>query len=209
MNGILKLIALPILIFINESNDDFEFFWKLEPSFENSYQVRINVLNGCHKIAIKKSNSNDSVVERIDKDDCDILISFLDKYNFPIKGNVMAGEIKRNYLDTKFLQDTSLIIVQGDTIRRSSLSHLYYEFDKDSNKCYIELQEMVAWTDGHSYKGYLSISNTTKSFSVYGARTSKLDYQLNKMVVDLICKYDIKTDYSKLKNIIDMDNPKE
>lgn len=132
-------------------SQDFKFKWQVWPSFSKSYTVLIEKSNSKSYIMIKETGLNDSIRKNINQNDCDTLISFLDKYDFPIKGSTIYGPKVREYFETKVLADTNWIKIKGDSPRRESiLSHGYY-FDKDSNKCYTESQMMTSWTDGNTY----------------------------------------------------------
>lgn len=201
-----------LIIFIWISNigfsQDFKFKWQVWPSFSKSYTVLIEKSNSKSYIMIKETGSNDSIRKKINQNDCDTLISFLDKYDFPIKGSIIYGSKVREYYETKLLPDTNWIQVKGDSLRREIMWVRGYYFDKDSNKCYTESQMMNTWTDGNTYEGEYIQSNIKKTFSVYCVRISYLDFKLNKMIYNFMIKYDSKKDYNQLKNMIESDKPR-
>jgi hypothetical protein len=201
-----------LIIFIWISNigfgQDFIFKWQVWPSFSKAFTVLIEKNDTKSFIMIKETGANDSIRKKINQNDCDTLTSFLDKYEFSIKGSTIYNPKVRTYHDTKLLSDTNWIQINGDSLRRELIWTQGYYFDKDSNKCYTEAQLMNTLTDGNTYDGEFIKSNITRTFSVYCTRMSAMDFKLNKMIYDLMIKYDGKKDYNQLKDIIDSDEPR-
>lgn len=204
-----RFILLIIFIWINNIgySQDFKFKWEIWPSFSKSYTVRIEKTNSTSHIIIKETTANDSIVKTINQNDCDTLISFLDKYDFPIKESTIYGPKFRIYVETKLLPDKNWILIKGDSLKLELLESKGYHFDKDSNKCYNEAQMIEEWIDGNTYEGEYIKSNIKRTFSVFCARTSSMDIKLNRLVYNLMTKYDRLSDYYQLKELIESDKP--
>ncbi len=187
---------------------DFNFKWQIWPSLRKAYSVQIEKRDADSYIIIKEFGVDDSIRKNISSNDCDTLISFLDKYNFPIKGNTIYTSTVREYYETNFLPDTNWIQIKGDSIRLEFMYLHGYYLDKDSNKCYTESQLMNTWTDGNTYEGEYINSSIKKTFSFYSARLSLMDFKLNNMICDFIIKYGIEKDYKRLKQVIYADKPR-
>lgn len=198
-----------MILTVNIGNcQNFDFLWQIWPSFSNSYTVKIIQENNKRTITIMESNSNDSIVKKFKKSDIDILISFLDTYDYPIKGSHIIGPITKEYHETILLPDTNWLVVSGDSIRKDFLHARGYIFDTDLNKCYNEIQAHISWTDGCTYKGHLKTFENYKKFDVYSARLSTKDYHLNQLIYKFITSYDKDTSYDRLKFQIDVDKPR-
>jgi hypothetical protein len=119
-----KLLACFIILHfgLRPSNcQDFEFIWRVWPSFDNSYIVIISEKNSKKSFVIKQTVSFDSIIKKIKKKDCDTLLSFLNTYDFPNLGSKVYGRKVREYAETITLPDTNWVILNGDSIRRESL----------------------------------------------------------------------------------------
>jgi hypothetical protein len=193
---------------ISSYSQDFEFIWKVWPSFDISYTLKIREKNSDRIIIIKQTSSNDSIINKIEKRDCNMLVGFLNNYDFPNKGNIVYGPKIRIYNDTKVLKDTNWVIISKDSVRRESLWIYGYLFDNDSNKFYEESQKAAFITDGNTYTGEYINANERKNFTVHNARISSKDYELNKLVYSFILKYGSKSIFVHLGKLIESDKPR-
>jgi hypothetical protein len=204
-----KNFIIAIFILLAGQNcfcQDFVFSWRVWPFSYNSYSVRI-IKNGSKKIiVIKDSWSNDSTVKKLKKVDCDSLVNFLNNYNFRHKGSSISHPYKE-YFNTVFLHDSNWVVLNNDTIRKSSIRPMGYYFDPDSNRYYEERWWGISWTDGNTYEGEYITDSFSKHFKVYCARIEPNEYKLNLIILELILKYNKRNDYSILKNIIVSDKP--
>ena len=133
---------------------------------------------------------------------------FLTDYDFQIKGSTVAKGVFREYHETTILPETNWLLVDGNSVRKEMMSFQGYYFDPDSNKAYTEIRMMTSWTDGCTYEGYLKINGRKNEFHVFSTRLSMQDYQLNKLIYQLITKYDKKHNHSEFKRQIDINMPK-
>jgi small nuclear ribonucleoprotein (snRNP)-like protein len=199
-------IILTIIIGLSKSIlcQDIDFTWQISPSFGKA--IIVNVANS--NIIIKGNTKDEAIVTKMCKSDYDSLSLFLKKYDFPLKGSTIEGSIIREYYETKLLSDPNWVIFQGDSVRKKSLELKGYLFDIDSNKYYSEIQGFTSWTDGNTYKGELIAFDQKKTFNIYSSRMSEMDYELNKLILYFIIKYDTKNDYARLKAMIEGDKPR-
>jgi hypothetical protein len=202
-------LSITILTLNSLFGQDFEFVWKIDPSFCKSYSIKIDKKNTDCYIHIYKDRSTDIILKRIKEKDCDLLLHFLSSYDFPIGRMSTKNSIKRNYIDTKILPDSNWLLVKGDSIRRELLWIKHYYFDKDSSKCYGESYLLSTWVDGDTYKGEFTINGETKTFFCYSHDISEKDFELNKMIFRLIRKYDKQNDYKRLGETIMIDRPRK
>jgi len=201
-------------------SQDFKFEWQAFPSFsDKEYNILVEKKDTTSYLTIKETGTKDSISKKISFKDCDTLISFLDKYDFPkkpIKISIIYGPILREYFETKLLPDTNWFQVNGDSLRRELIWVREFYFDKDSNKCYKEFQKIDHLYHGHTYKGEYIKSNIRKTYSVQSIMTSAtdtkwnkgfsaMDFKLNNIIFSFIIKYDSNNDYSQLKNMIEFD----
>jgi hypothetical protein len=210
-----KLLALFVILYLSaltSYSQNFEFIWKLRQYIDISYEVKISEKNSTRNIVIKWIPFHDSIINQVEKQDCDLLVSFLKKYNFPNKGNIIYGPKKRIYNDTQVLPDTNWVLMKDDSVRRELLWIHGYLFDNVTNKFYEETQSLGFWTDGHTYSGEYRFDNGQKEFSVYCAQVTTEDYILNKLIYSLIKKYASKMnfvmDFGHLGTLIESDKPK-
>ncbi len=207
-----KLILLFILIFVSiiTKSQDFEFYW--ETFLFPTGHYRLTVLRNGKKSTIEIFQNQYSgkklTTKKLKKEDCDSVYQFLMEYDFPVKGSTVYGPKIREYHETVTLPDTNWLIVNGDSLRKEIMWVRGYEFDLDSNKCYSESQMISSWTDGNDYEGKLTTSAGVKLFSVYCARVSKLDYDLNRLIYNLIIKYDKINNYEILRENIESEKPR-
>ncbi len=207
-----KLMLLFILIFVSiiAKSQDFEFYWEtfLFPTGHYKLTVLKNGNKSTIEIFQNQYSGEKLTNKKLKKEDCDSVYQFLMEYDFPVKGSTVYGPKFREYHETVVLADTNWLIVNGDSIRKEIMWVRGYEFDLDSNKCYSEIQRVSSWTDGNTYKGVFLTSDGEKSFSVYCDRVSNQDYNLNRMVYNLISKYDKMNNYEILRKNIESDKPR-
>jgi len=187
---------------------DFNFTWQIHTSLVNrSYIVKITQHDSKRYIYLKKYNWRHFKSKKIDKNNCDSLLSFLNSYDFPTKGSTISRPY-REYIDTKWLADSNLVILHNDTLRRGQLNENYI-FDSDSNKYYCNATWFVSWTDGTTYEGEYITSFGHKDFSVYCVRLNDKDYFLNKLIYSLVIKYYREKQYIYLGDLIEDDKPRK
>ena len=209
INRLILIFILTYSSFIVKSQD-FEFTW--ETSLFPTGKYKLTILRNGNKRTIEIFQNQYSgeklTINKLKKEDCDSVYQFLMEYDFPIKGSTVYGPKIREYHETIILPDTNWLIVNGDSLRKEIMWVRGYEFDLDSNKCYSESQMITSWTDGNDYEGKLTTSSGVKSFSVYCARVSKLDYDLNRLIYNLIIKYDKINNYEILRENIESEKPR-
>ena len=207
MKKYLIIFILLILQIEFASSQDFEFYWQIFTS-NNYYSVRIVNYKSKSTIMIKETFEDESIMNKLKKNDSDTLVSLLNKYNFPIKGN-KTYTITKEYKNTIKLPDTNFLLVNGDTIIKDNMWLDNYEFDNDSNKVYNYFLFCKAGSGGTTYKGYYKTKDEYKKYSVYCSRISILDYKLNMFVYYLISKYFSKTKYTDVHENIKTNKPKK
>ena len=216
--ALIILILLTLKLTVSFSQD-IKFKWSIWPSFGNAHEVTVEKKDSKCYLHIKKISGKKSLKKRIPIEAVDSLINFLENYDFPHRGSSIRDTL-RTYFETKILPDTNWVYVNGDSLRLNQLTlHKmqppyynkiydgYYEYDRKLKKCYIGYIKCDIWTDGTSYKGEYIKLNSTRTFSVYCSRVSPNDYILNKLVVNLVNKYDKKGDFTSLKKQIEKDIP--
>ena len=196
MRKVLGIAILTIGISSISYCQDFKFKWKINPSTRIGFVVQIERKNSIGYINIKEMYSKDSLITRITNKECDLLMAFLDKYDFRDKQkSVFNRTIVRNYVDVTILPDTNRVVLNRDTINKAILSSGYeLKFDKKQNKWYSEAISAKIYTDGVTYSGEYEKLNTKNKYCIYDTEEnmSSSDKQLNKIICGLIEKYDKK-----------------
>jgi hypothetical protein len=187
---------------------DFQFKWKITPSFSDSYNVTITRIGSNRAIKITSSISKDTTTRRLGKNKCNKLIEYLSHYQFKFIGRESNGPIHRNYTDTKFMSDTLWVMIDEKKYWKSLLDVYGYYFDKDSNKYFSETITQSYCLDGTDYDGELIIGKEKKRFSVACSGVTLGDYNLNIMIYRSIQKYFRKSYMTKLKYAIESDKPR-
>lgn len=208
MNKQISFLLFIICFTINAFSQDSEFKWLINASMGGcSYTVKIEKKDTNCRIQMNLPKSDDSICSKISKTDCDSLMTFLSNYSFKFKGGeVMLGTIKE-YQNTKLLNDSNWILLNGDSIRLSGARLKGLIFDKDTKKYYYESYKMVNFTDGTHYKGEFISNNESKKFDIHSGRISEEDYKLNRIIGNLIKKYFSTQDFSILLNHIANNKP--
>lgn len=202
-------IFLFIIWFSNTAfSQNSEFQWHFSPSFNHAYTMKIKNNNNTNfSIQMNMPNFNDSILSKMSETDCDSLIAFLSKYSFKTKDNCFILDIKKEYQNTKLLNDSNWILLNGDSIHITMLRLKGLMFDKETNKYYYESYRMNCITDGSTYKGRFLTNNQIKEYNIHSGRISDEDYKLNRIIGNLIKKYFSNQDYSVLLKQIEKDKP--
>lgn len=203
-----------ILLFLNTNklfSQEIHFKWDISPSFGNIDGVIFEKQGHHCYLQIIKNSFIKSSKKKIQNEDFDNLITFLDNYEFPNKQNNEICDTIRIYYETKFLPDTNWVYANGDSLLLKKLPYskrnYYYEFDKKLKKCYCEYRTCHTFTDGTNYKGEYIKPNIIKYYGVISARLSINDYKLNMIVLKLVRKYCRKADCVLLKKLVEKDKP--
>jgi hypothetical protein len=201
MNKQISFLLFIIWFTINAFSQDSEFKWSINASMGGcSYTVKIEKKDTNCRIQINLPKSDDSICSKISKTDCDSLMTFLSNYSFKYKGSSIVLETRKEYQNTKLLNDSNWILLNGDSIRLSGARRTGLMFDKDTKKYYYESDKMVNITDGTDYRGKFVTNTQTKEFDIHSGRISEEDYKLNQIIGNLIKKYFSTQDYSILLN---------
>jgi hypothetical protein len=183
------------------------FKWQIWPSFNKGYTVFIDRTDNNGFMLINEDGTSRFTKRKVSKKDCDRLNDVLETYEFPHKPSSLLGSVSREYYDTKVQSDTSWVIIDSDTIRRSlAWAHGYF-YDRDSAKYYTEQRKVDACSDGILYEGECLRNGIKKTFSVHSCYLSSSDYKLNLLVCDLMIKYNRNNYFIWLRQVIDSDRP--
>ena len=212
MNKQISIFLFIILFISNAFSQDTEFQWQLSPWFNHANSVKIKNNNNINfSIVMNMPKADDSICSKISKTDCDSLMTFLSNYSFKSKGSCVILGVNKEYQNTKLLNDSNWILLNGDSIRFTMLRRIGLMFDKDTNKYYYEVEKMTNWTGWPTnYRGRFFINNQIKKkYDIDSGRISEEDYKLNMIIRNLIKKYFPNQDNSFLLKNIESDKPVE
>ncbi|HLO57857.1 MAG TPA: hypothetical protein VK179_03895 [Bacteroidales bacterium] len=117
----MRFITSVLIAFICNSLycQDFMFKWQIWPSFNKGYTVFIDRKDNNGIMLINEDGTSRFTKRKVSQKDCALLNSVLETYEFPHKPSILQGAITREYYNTKVLNDTSWVIIDGDSLRRS------------------------------------------------------------------------------------------
>ena len=192
-------LFLFIIWFTNTAfSQDIEFEWKIQPSFGDTYNVKIEKKEINCSFQINERNCKDKISTRISEADCDLLTLFLSNYSFTTKGNCFTMGEFMDFQKVKLLRNKKWILLNGDSIQLSKAQAEGLKFDKVSKKFYYLNTMKNCITDGTYYSGKFQTNNQIKEYNIHSGRLSEKDYELNCIIHKLIKKYFPDQDYSIL-----------
>lgn len=192
---------------LNVFGQNFTFFWS-EYSMGSANEILVEKKDSNCTLIAKDKFTDQSFKQKISAKDCSQLYDFLKNYDYKNLGSTIRKTV-RTYYETEFIQDSSKVVVNQDTIWLELIPVLGYDFDKKSNKFFKEITEYNTWTDGTTYSGEFATSERSEKYSIYRSRLTQIDYQLNQLLADLILKYDENRFFEKISSKLINDKPIE
>lgn len=205
-----KYFLILLIIFLTVSSltgQDYVFSWEYNPTFSNRYKVKVIQKRNRRHIEIVSINLNDSIRERISKEDSDSLLSFLKTYNFVEKKNSIET-LHREPVNVEFIPNSKRVVVENDTIWFELLYHFGYVYNEDSCEYYKEWTSVLAKLDGINYSGYFIYNDKMRRYKFSSLYDDINDYNLNKAILSLMKKYYSLEDLSSVERDIDIDYDK-
>jgi len=218
-----KVVIILIVLVCNLTlifSQDIKFKWSVNPSLGGvRHVVEVVKLNSKCYFQIKNTFTKETLKKKITIDEFNSFDNFLSNYDFPRRGGEYCDTIQ-TFFETKILPDTNWVSVNGDSLRIKQMPYYvekskyhekttdgFYEYDRASKKCYTIILKCNSITDGTTYKGEYIKNDFVKNYSLQSSRLSTTDYKLNKIVLALVKKYDVKGDLYKQLIFIEKDTP--
>lgn len=207
MKRYIVLLIVMFGLYLCVFSQDAYFVWNLTPATGHKYNLIFNLDDSNPSLQLKQSPYIDSLKVEINKEDVNKITTFLDNYDFPHKGSniLYPSESERTYFDTKVLDDSTWVLVNGDSLRLELMPVKGYSYDKLQKRCYKEGNTVIFVVGGSYYEGVYLKNGVKRDYIIHTGQIRRKDIELNALILELVAKYDCNDKYIQLKRELKME----